>query len=161
MHQIHGNWWPTLEQSKHSWLYIDMNICTFRKYHSHQYRLMLIHKLSNGWTTGYGLCWNIYVIKSYLFIKSISLICCPHQSFNLICMKFQIKLKSLYFPKCLKHDIYLLLKSFLDRNWTDCFNSLWPCGGIWRNRYGSKLTGNGLLPNDTKPLPVPILTYHQ
>ena len=47
------------------------------------------------------------------------------------------------------------------------FNSLRPCGTIRWQRYGSSLvwviigSGNGLLPDSTKPLLVPVLTnYH-
>ena len=41
-------------------------------------------------------------------------------------------------------------------------NSLWPSDTIWRQRSWSTLAqGNGLLPDGTKPLPEPMLTYHQ
>ena len=41
-------------------------------------------------------------------------------------------------------------------------NSLWPSDTIWRQRSGSNIgSGNGLLPDGTKPLPETILTHHQ
>ena len=43
-----------------------------------------------------------------------------------------------------------------------CVNSLRPSDAIWRHRYGSTLDQvDGLLPDGTKPLPEPMLTYHQ
>ena len=44
-----------------------------------------------------------------------------------------------------------------------CVNSLGYSAIIWRDRYGSTPagSGNGLLPDDTKPLPEEMLTYHQ
>ena len=41
-------------------------------------------------------------------------------------------------------------------------NSLWPSDTTWRHRTGIDIGwGNGLLPGSTKPLPEPMLTYHQ
>ena len=42
-------------------------------------------------------------------------------------------------------------------------NSLWPSDTIWRHRSGSTLVQvmACLLPDGTKPLPEPMLTYHQ
>ena len=41
-----------------------------------------------------------------------------------------------------------------------CFiNSLWPIDTLWWQKSGS--TGNGLLPDGTKPLSEAMLTYHQ
>ena len=41
-------------------------------------------------------------------------------------------------------------------------NSLWPCDIIWRPRsWWILCSGNGLLPDGTKPLTEPLLTYHQ
>ena len=52
-------------------------------------------------------------------------------------------------------------------HFVNTFNSLRPSGTIWWQGYGSSLvwviigSGNGLLPDSTKPLPVPVLTnYH-
>ena len=43
----------------------------------------------------------------------------------------------------------------------DVFNSLWPTDAMWSYKPGSKFfSGNGLLPDGTKLLPEPILTYH-
>ena len=39
-------------------------------------------------------------------------------------------------------------------------NSLRPSDAIWRHRVNIG-SGNGLLPDGTKPLPEPMLTYHQ
>ena len=40
-------------------------------------------------------------------------------------------------------------------------NSLWPSDTLWWHRPRSTSTlVNGLLPDDTKPLPEPLLTYH-
>ena len=41
------------------------------------------------------------------------------------------------------------------------FNSMWPSDTIWRHRSVNTGSGNGLLPDGTKPLPQPMLTYHQ
>ena len=41
-------------------------------------------------------------------------------------------------------------------------DSLWPTDNQWRQRSGSILgSGNGLLPDGTKPSPVPMSIYHQ
>ena len=40
-------------------------------------------------------------------------------------------------------------------------NSLWPSDAIWREIWVNIGSGNGLLPNGTKPLPEPMLTYNQ
>ena len=47
-----------------------------------------------------------------------------------------------------------------------CVDSLWPRDAIWWHGFGSMIwvnkgTGNNLLPDGTKPLPKPMLTYHQ
>ena len=43
----------------------------------------------------------------------------------------------------------------------DPVNSLWPSDAIWRQEIWVNIgSGNGLLPDGTKPLPEPILTYH-
>ena len=40
-------------------------------------------------------------------------------------------------------------------------NTLWPSNAIWRHRSGSTLAQvMALLPDGTKPLPEPMLTYH-
>ena len=40
--------------------------------------------------------------------------------------------------------------------------SLWPSEAIWRQPIRVKIgSGNGLLPDGTKPLPKPMLTYHK
>ena len=39
-------------------------------------------------------------------------------------------------------------------------NSLWPCDTIWRQICVNIGSGNGLLPDGTKPLPEPMLTDH-
>ena len=43
------------------------------------------------------------------------------------------------------------------------FNSLWPSDAIWWHRSVNIniSSGNGLLPDGTKPLPEPMLTHHQ
>ena len=43
------------------------------------------------------------------------------------------------------------------------FNSLWPSDAIWEHRFASAFAQarKGLLFDDTKPLPEPMLTYHQ
>ena len=42
------------------------------------------------------------------------------------------------------------------------FNSLGPSDAIWQQKTGSNIgSGNGLVPDGTKPLPEPMLTYHQ
>ena len=41
------------------------------------------------------------------------------------------------------------------------FNSLWPSDAIWRQILVNIGSGNGLLPDGTKPLPEPMLTDHQ
>ena len=40
------------------------------------------------------------------------------------------------------------------------FNSLWPSDAIWRQIWVNIGSGNGLLPDGTKPLPEPMLTCH-
>ena len=41
------------------------------------------------------------------------------------------------------------------------FNSLWPSDAIlWKKIWVNISSGNGLLPDSTKPLPEPILNYH-
>ena len=41
-------------------------------------------------------------------------------------------------------------------------NSLWPSDAIWRQEIWVTIgSGNGLLPDGTKPSPEPMLTYHQ
>ena len=40
-------------------------------------------------------------------------------------------------------------------------NSLGPSDAIWWHRSGQLGSGNGLLPDGTKPLPAPMLTYHK
>ena len=45
-------------------------------------------------------------------------------------------------------------------------SSLWPSDAIWwqekdTHKYVNIGSGNGLLPDGTKPLPEPMLTYHQ
>ena len=45
---------------------------------------------------------------------------------------------------------------------SDLFNSLWPSDAIWRQEIWVNIgSGNGLLPDGTKPLPEPMLTYRQ
>ena len=41
------------------------------------------------------------------------------------------------------------------------FNSWWPSDAIWRQIWVNIGSGNGLLPDGTKPLPEPMLTDHQ
>ena len=41
------------------------------------------------------------------------------------------------------------------------FNSLWPSDAIWRHIWDNIVTGNGLVPSGTKPLPGLMLTNHQ
>ena len=42
------------------------------------------------------------------------------------------------------------------------FNSSWPSDAIWRQEIWVNIgSGNGLLPDGTKPLPEPMLSYHQ
>ena len=47
--------------------------------------------------------------------------------------------------------------------WVTCFDiSCWPSNAIWRHiDLGSISSGNRLLPDGTKPLPEPMLTYHR
>ena len=40
-------------------------------------------------------------------------------------------------------------------------NSLWPSDTIWWQIWDNIGSGNGLLPDDTKPIPEPMLAYHQ
>ena len=40
-------------------------------------------------------------------------------------------------------------------------NSLWPSDAIWRQIWINIGSGNGLVPDGTKPLPEPMLTDHQ
>ena len=43
-----------------------------------------------------------------------------------------------------------------------CVNSLWPSDVIWHFRTWVNIgSGNGLLPDSNKPLPEPMLIYHQ
>ena len=47
-------------------------------------------------------------------------------------------------------------------DWCHCLiNSLWPSDAIKWKRTVNIGSGNGLLPDGTKPLPDPMLTYHQ
>ena len=41
------------------------------------------------------------------------------------------------------------------------FNSLGPSDATWWQNLVNLGSGNGLLPDDTKPLPEPMSTYHQ
>ena len=43
---------------------------------------------------------------------------------------------------------------------TKTFNSLWPSDAIWWQIWVNIGSCNGLLPDGTKPLPEPMLTYH-
>ena len=44
--------------------------------------------------------------------------------------------------------------------WYPFINSLWPSDTIWRHIWVNIGSGNGLLPDGTKPLPEPMLTFH-
>ena len=62
----------------------------------------------------------------------------------------------------LYRDLMLNTYRVCPKNYEHGFvNSLWPSGAIWHCRCKSNIgSGNGLVPDGTKPLPEPILTYH-
>ena len=62
--------------------------------------------------------------------------------------------------------MFLLLEKYQSNLMTTTvkysFNSLLPNDTIWQHKFGVNIgSGNGLLPEGTKPLPEPMLTYHQ
>ena len=61
------------------------------------------------------------------------------------------------------HNIILYALLFFETYYIiDMVNALWPSDAIWRHESRSTLVSvHGLLPGGTKPLPEPMLTYHQ
>ena len=58
-------------------------------------------------------------------------------------------------------NITSIMKWRLFCSYPHCFNSFWPCNSVWQHRSVNIGSGNGLLPDSTKPLPEPVLTCHQ
>ena len=52
-----------------------------------------------------------------------------------------------------------ILHSIIFSNIREFFNSLGPSDAIWRQIWANIGSSNGLLPDGTKPLPEPMLTY--
>ena len=60
---------------------------------------------------------------------------------------------------CSKFSFYDYLKK--SSSLSLCFNSLWLSDAIWRHNWVNIGSCNVFLPDGTKPLPEPMLTYHQ
>ena len=54
----------------------------------------------------------------------------------------------------------VIMAQFIGLQYLYFVNSLWPSDAIWREIWVNIGSGNGLLPDVTKPLPEPMLTYH-
>ena len=57
-------------------------------------------------------------------------------------------------------DALELLQSFSKPSVVNLQYSLWPSDTIWPQIWVNIGSGNGSVPDDTKPLAEPVLTYH-
>ena len=71
---------------------------------------------------------------------------------------FELTKDTLYLA--LMGELWSVCCEYFGENWP-CFNSLGPSDTIWRQIWVNIGSGNGLLPDGTKPLPEPMLTDHQ
>ena len=59
-------------------------------------------------------------------------------------------------------DIWKTSKNYQENHLVEQnINLLWPSNAIWWQIWINIGSGDGLLPDGTKPLPEPMLTYHQ
>ena len=135
----------------------------------------------HGWLICISRNWDCAILKNYNWVIFLQ---CSHDKNSMVkyCLSFVCSHNNVFITfviamlcMVLRCKIFVRVITRLTTNWgqnilmsgnrvftgTAGFNALRPSDTIWRQIWVNIGSGNGLMPDSTKPLPEPMLTDHQ